>query len=90
MMRGERDRTKNLTAFSTSMIMTLILIKKGGVVLLVSMTQRWQYNTTVLMKEQVQATTKTKTIMMATTELMKREGGVLPTTMMSTIRQLQK
>ena len=60
MMRGERKRTNNLTAFLTLMIMTLILIKKGGVVLLVTMSQIWP-------------------------ALMKREGGVLLTTMMATI-----
>ena len=49
MMRRETERTKNLTAFSTlMMMMTLILIEKGGVVLLVTMTQIW----TVMMKRE--------------------------------------
>ena len=39
---GGKGEDKELTVFSTLMIMTLILIKKGGVLLLVSMTQRWQ------------------------------------------------
>ncbi len=35
----ENEENENSTAFSTTMMMTLILIEKGGVVLLVTMTK---------------------------------------------------
>ena len=53
--------------------------------LLVTMIQRWHKSMTVLMTEQIYAAERSKTIMMAATALMTREGGVLLTTMMAKI-----